>query len=66
MSDPESAVDVRISLRFPEGGAVVEYRSSAAVAHRVAEALRRHGVIVTIDDQVRPGLAELPTHDLWD
>ncbi|NNH71336.1 hypothetical protein HLB23_15945 [Nocardia uniformis] len=65
MTDPISSDDVHVRLRFPEGGAVVEYRAPASVARRLADELGRHGVVVTIDDDVHAMLTDLPTTDLW-
>ncbi|MBF6177220.1 hypothetical protein [Nocardia otitidiscaviarum] len=64
MTEPNSH-DVHVRLRFPEGGAVVEYRATEPVARRLAHDLGRHGVIVTIDNDVHPQLSDLPTTDLW-
>ncbi len=61
----DMAKKVHLQLRFPLGGAVLDYRAERSVAHRVAAELSRHGVDVSIDDNLRTGLADLPHEELW-
>ena len=56
---------VHVQLRFPLGGAVLDYRADSSVAHRVAVELGRHGVDVSIDENIRDGLADLPNSEQW-
>ncbi|MCP2289824.1 hypothetical protein ACFYT3_26980 [Nocardia amikacinitolerans] len=65
MTADESADEVRVRLRFPDGGAVLEYRAAAAVARRLSVELGRYGVSVTVDDQVHAELTALPNTELW-
>jgi hypothetical protein len=59
------AKKVHLRLRFPLGGAVLDYRAEHTVARRVAAELSRHGVDVSIDDNLRTGLTDLPHAELW-
>ncbi len=61
----DMAKNVHLRLRFPLGGAVLDYRAETSVAQRVAAELSRHGVDVSIDDNLRNGLADLPHPELW-
>ncbi|WP_433714069.1 hypothetical protein ACQP2U_07910 [Nocardia sp. CA-084685] len=60
----ECQVHVR-RLRFPDGGAAVDYRTADAIAHRLATDLTRHGVTVTIDNEVHDNLPTLPNTEIW-
>ncbi|WP_330180510.1 hypothetical protein OHB26_29455 [Nocardia sp. NBC_01503] len=57
--------EVRVRLRFPDGGAVLDYRVAKPIAERLVLELGRHGVSVTVDDEVHAGLAVLPYASLW-
>ncbi len=61
----DSSDDVHVRLRYPEGGAVLDYRASRAIADRMARELGRHGVHVTIDEHVHDRLARFPHIELW-
>ncbi len=54
-----------MQLRFPPGGAVLDYRASRAIAVRLAAEFGLHGVDVRVDDQVTGALADLPNPELW-
>ncbi|RDI44988.1 hypothetical protein DFR68_1149 [Nocardia mexicana] len=56
---------VHVQMRFPQGGAVLNYRASPSIAARVATELARHGIDVHIDDNVTETLADLPNAELW-
>ncbi|UFS97081.1 hypothetical protein [Nocardia huaxiensis] len=57
--------EVHVRVRFPRGGVVLDYRATRAVADRLVIEFGRHGVSVTIDDQVHEGLAALPHAQEW-
>ncbi|BAW08004.1 conserved hypothetical protein [Nocardia seriolae] len=57
--------EVRVRLRFPDGGAVLDYRTTRPAADRLAVEFGRHGVSVTIDDQLHDRLPALPHAQLW-
>lgn len=63
MSD--SSKEVHVRLRYPEGGAVLDYRVSRLIADRLVRELGRHGVQVTIDDEVHDGLPLFPHTEMW-
>ncbi|WP_280264753.1 hypothetical protein [Nocardia wallacei] len=56
---------MHVQLRFPPGGAVLDYRASRAIAVRLAAEFGLHGVDVRVDDQVTGALADLPNPELW-
>ncbi|MGS2809722.1 hypothetical protein [Nocardia sp. MW-W600-9] len=64
-ADPHGARMVRIRLRFPQGGVALDYRTTAAIAERVAAELGRYGILVTVDGNVTAALRDLPTDDIW-
>ncbi|MEV6558250.1 hypothetical protein AB0M22_21225 [Nocardia sp. NPDC051756] len=61
----ESSNEVRVRLRYPEGGAVLDYRVSRAIADRLVRELGRHGVHVTVDDDTHDKLASFPHIEMW-
>ncbi|GGN99345.1 hypothetical protein [Nocardia rhizosphaerihabitans] len=56
---------VRVRLRFPQGGVALDYRTTAAIADRIATELGRYGIVVTIDGDLTTALRDLPTDDIW-
>ena len=65
MTETDNSDEVHVRLRFPDGGAALDYRTSKVIAHRLATDFARHGVTVTIDDDLAGNLTPLPNTELW-
>ncbi|MEU1549256.1 hypothetical protein [Nocardia sp. NPDC005745] len=54
-------------IRIETGAFAVDYQAGAAqIADVVAELGAHAGFVITVDDNVRPGLPPLPCGELWD
>ncbi|MEU1997642.1 hypothetical protein ABZ511_24620 [Nocardia gamkensis] len=54
-------------IRIDTGAFAVEYQAGAAqIADVVAELGAHTGFVITVDDNVRPGLPPLPCGELWE
>ncbi|MGW5377885.1 hypothetical protein ACWESM_20835 [Nocardia sp. NPDC003999] len=54
-------------IHIDTGDFAVEYQAGAAqIADVVAELGAHSGFVITVDDDVRPGLPPLPCGGLWD